>query len=202
MRRLVCCLTIGYCFALTCGLTLWIWSHYRIIGIISDEPCQVVSSKVVSHRFLLIERGVVVIGDQKWYDLSGVKTDNDQKVISFSNDPVSEEQTLIPASFTYENSPIWNRLGFGFLSTGSLSRDSSYGLIEWFIPAWAIFFILLFPAFILFIRYYFIKNRQKRGLCIKCGYNLCCSGDRCPECGTVRASGPDRINARAPAKEG
>ncbi len=47
---------------------------------------------------------------------------------------------------------------------------------------------------ILFARHETKLDRKKRGLCLKCGYDLRASKNRCPECGTVfRSSGSSGV---------
>ncbi len=73
---------------------------------------------------------------------------------------------------------------FGFSS----SPTAQYTLLE--IPLW----LPLFITAILPIRWVSIDWRRRRrrsrcGLCIKCGYDLQASPERCPECGTAIGTG-------------
>ena len=84
--------------------------------------------------------------------------------------------------------------GAGFILRINAQYKSPYGWSSWYtlaIPPWA-----APSAFILFAAYptmAFIRGplrrrrrRRKRGLCLKCGYDLRGSpGPRCPECGEV-----------------
>jgi hypothetical protein len=46
------------------------------------------------------------------------------------------------------------------------------------------------------------RERRRRGCCLKCDYDLRGSGDRCPECGTARASAAAQIPGAAPRRLG
>ena len=67
------------------------------------------------------------------------------------------------------------------------SKARSLGLWTWWLPLWIP--TLLFAALFLccrpyrFIRFHRRRKRKKLGLCVKCGYDLRASKDRCPECG-------------------
>ena len=53
----------------------------------------------------------------------------------------------------------------------------------WSFPLW-LPTLLFFSMFLLrFIPFYRRRKRKKLGLCLKCGYDLRASKDRCPECG-------------------
>ena len=41
-------------------------------------------------------------------------------------------------------------------------------------------------------------HRKRHGLCLRCGYDLRASPERCPECGTVRRSSPTSTAGGAP----
>ena len=67
------------------------------------------------------------------------------------------------------------------------------------IPEWGVQFPYWFPILLtsLFPSIWFIARRRRRlirsrrqmGLCLKCGYDLRASKDRCPECGTAIPTG-------------
>ncbi len=99
----------------------------------------------------------------------------------------------------------WSGLGFGFLLVGSGYTASSEVFVtpspfvrpgkyvqtitfDLRLPYWFFAAMSILPAAYLLrrIRGWRDERRQGRGLCQKCGYDLRASGERCPECGTLR----------------
>ena len=75
----------------------------------------------------------------------------------------------------------WHLGGFEDLSTDWRPSMDSNGVI---VPLWvpSVIFALL-SYFTGFLPLYRRRKRKKLGLCLKCGYDLRASKDRCPECG-------------------
>jgi len=89
------------------------------------------------------------------------------------------------------------RLGFGYETYGSGSGEGFTGEIHesgsidtsYYVPFWFIIALTaplpLFP--LLSFRHALASRRGRvaKGLCLRCGYDLRATPDRCPECGTV-----------------
>ena len=83
----------------------------------------------------------------------------------------------------------WHVGGFEDLSTDWRPSMDSNGVI---VPLWvpSVIFALL-SYFTGFLPLYRRRKRKKLGLCVKCGYDLRASKDRCPECGEEFVSTSD-----------
>jgi len=79
----------------------------------------------------------------------------------------------------------WSLLGFDYFRSDR--KDGTAGERVLILPHWFICLVTSFlPARWALTRYRRIRaaHRQERGLCIRCGYDLRSSAERCPECGT------------------
>jgi hypothetical protein len=89
---------------------------------------------------------------------------------------------------------FWDRLGFGFVLDGPNDDYGSEGPYRyWFnhghVPYW--FLLMLFalgaaPGALGILRRRRTARRVSANQCVKCGYDLRATPDRCPECGTAR----------------
>jgi|SRR5579884_4439484 len=72
--------------------------------------------------------------------------------------------------------------GFGFVDEHTAAERFATVMA----PHW--FALLLFasgPTFVAVARWSRAARRQRRGLCVRCGYDLRASHERCPECGAA-----------------
>ncbi len=116
-----------------------------------------------------------------WY---GVQ--NSQKNEGF--DIVLDEGAMTYVFMPLGATPGWRIGGFGGFDTRWLpdyEYDTTFSLLlAWYFPLWIP--TTVFAALSLWLGYVPMRRRRKRkklGLCLKCGYDLRASKDRCPECG-------------------
>ena len=150
----------AYLFSLVFGVLLWAWSYWRSIGVAYYHGFQQTEFWVVSARFLLMERGVIAFGRQGEFEVP-TGWERGRSYWKLYNEPIRLTDPLLPPSFTYDDSPVWNRWGFGVLNTGS----SEHGISEVFVPIWALLPVLAIPAIGMLVRRQRRAIRARRGLC-------------------------------------
>ncbi len=72
-------------------------------------------------------------------------------------------------------------LGFGF-GRSSFFEGIQYSVV---VPFWSVAALTALMPASLIHRWFGRRRRQKRSVCVKCGYDLRATRDRCPECGTT-----------------
>ncbi len=93
---------------------------------------------------------------------------------------------------TLERNWFWH--GFGLMTSHEDPGDDPTRHIGVALPHWFLIIASLLPAAAWYLarwrREHVRRTRVAAGLCLKCGYDLRASPDRCPECGTpVNATG-------------
>jgi len=83
------------------------------------------------------------------------------------------------------NTAGFKAYGFDGFDTDWLPSLPIFGSSRLDLPLWIP--TIFFAGMLVFVRTRH-HSRRKLGLCVKCGYDLRGSGERCPECGTTLAS--------------
>jgi hypothetical protein len=79
-------------------------------------------------------------------------------------------------------------MGFGYVrATRGLGRLSTQMGI---VPMWFVTLLTALPPAVHAFR--LRRHRRAKGVCLRCGYDLRATPDRCPECGTVPTAQPAR----------
>ena len=73
----------------------------------------------------------------------------------------------------------WYCFGFGYVNYMSPPLRVMIVMI----PHWLLLLLLLVLPTMRFARFRRQRNRLRKGLCLRCGYDLRASPERCPECG-------------------
>jgi hypothetical protein len=76
--------------------------------------------------------------------------------------------------------PPWH--GFDFATRTGETQGVKYHRYSLLLPIWPAFALTL-PAWVWVLRELRRRRRLRAGLCLRCGYDLRASKDRCPECG-------------------
>ncbi len=91
-------------------------------------------------------------------------------------------------TFHFQSTPINTFPGWDWPGTSALNRLGFYG--RWgldrvvFLPFWAVLLVSSFLPAIWLGCQRRRSRRRKLGRCLRCGYDLRATPDRCPECGT------------------
>ena len=102
-----------------------------------------------------------------------------QEVVYDSTDPswIAHHFRVGLFSFRPQGSSIWNRIGFERVE--SLDPQA----FEFIAPLWPlVLFAAVLPCFGI-LRWIRLARRPSRERCLRCGYDLRATPDRCPECG-------------------
>ncbi len=93
--------------------------------------------------------------------------------------------TADPITENIKHGFLWMNLDSAKLSTGIVSRVQltcrAVGA-----PMWTLGVPLLLPSSLMLLRHRRRARRNRAGLCVRCGYDLRASHERCPECGAVK----------------
>lgn len=158
-RHLIRSLTWAAVFAFLAGLTLWVSSYWRFIQFSLGREADSSTYQLVSNY------GRLSLHYRSMY---------------------SWTHTEIGLAKPYPVPSEW--LGFGFWPktwiANSYSGDYAFSSLQ--VPWWFVVTLLGMNAAVCVMvwrRHDSRTDRDRAGLCRHCGYDLCASPDRCPECG-------------------
>ena len=134
----------------------------------------------------MINRGhVVVTRTGSWFDADGNRVENSAERENPQRTATDWDYLQEPAIWGVQPVSVANWLGF----SAAAGRQSSPFLGEqthrhaW-VPCWFLL-LLTIPLPVIGWRSWRGQRRVRAGCCVRCGYDLRATPERCPECGTV-----------------
>jgi hypothetical protein len=175
-------------------LGLWVRSHCVSDWITHDRESA--TGAVVTARKTEIGIGAghaaVTVRTENWFDDGGNWRDSTKAIDDWSWDR-AEVQDPLPA----ETPPtIWTRMGFAFTRDSSGDWFQGYRQTRVAAPLWLASLIAAALPAIRLTRAFRVGRRTAAGRCVRCGYDLRATPDRCPECGTVPKRSPVASTSR------
>jgi hypothetical protein len=148
--------------------------RYRSVAVVSGGGCVAVAT------FWLRAPG---LDEHEFGDLLGDEAENG----GFWADHVPSPSR--PDTFLSRWRNSWYRWGFGWRRGRLTFPEYAYGdcMIGW--PYWVPAMATAIPPILNLLANGRNGRRKRRGLCVRCGYDLREPTDRCPECGRERGAG-------------
>jgi hypothetical protein len=78
-------------------------------------------------------------------------------------------------------------VGFAFAQRGYIDGNTQWRFIAF--PCWFVMLLLAILPAVRMRSWYVCRRRSVAGRCRTCGYDLCATPDRCPECGSETVAG-------------
>ena len=179
----------GVCLVLLAGVVaLWWRSHRRIddlgAALAGNQRCEVAS----------MSGAVRVIWLQGWPEPSPVEyrsvANDDANRAAWSVSQAIRNAKSGPMNRSAQPTPVqWSFAGFGYQRDAFPVRVWHRSTVyAWTVPLWAVAAVLALPVSARAARVARYRRRERRGLCVACGYDLRHGEGGCPECGRGRAA--------------
>ncbi len=168
-------LTILSLIGVLLSVGLWARSHFRIDTVLipSSKQDHFGASSVLG----VIHVGLTYNSRSPPVDEARYITSDAQEYDRSVQEGIRKMKTIFPKS-------TWNPYRSFQWSNSTLTRGGiTLRTKAVTFPHWLLVLLFSTPLWVAGTRVYRRRKRKKLGLCLKCGYELRASKDRCPECG-------------------
>lgn len=170
----------AFCVAM---VLLWIRSYWRF-----DEFDWAAKNFIVTGYS---ERGLLAIDERPIYNGQDAEPSSVTPGFTASSWPVGQNSLWVEIPLTDDHQ--LGRLGFainhwvtfGYLPFTGVGLKGFQGYYGLYVPHWFVVLICGGVGAAIWWRRRRVRRRAEGNICIKCGYDLRATPDRCPKCGTV-----------------
>jgi hypothetical protein len=177
---------LAVCSALVCVVSIVLWARGYFVGdsFRYHAPPEPTSGGVTQDVYVVASsRGRLGLAVKSTSNAARLRT----RALTWGRDRP-------PVTMSMPKPTPWGRLGFQFVSeTVPLGGGSVLMVIGLIAPSWFVVGITAIPPsseYLVWRRQRRARSRLERGQCVRCGYDLRETPERCPECGAAAAT-PD-----------